>query len=76
MSSSLVDAQQLSERWPTMKLKVLPQQSFPYVCILCGNKFEYEELLEVHLNKEHDTSIAQLKGIAISTTGQQGPFKK
>lgn len=57
-----------------MKLKVVPDR--PYVCVLDGRRFETLKDLDKHLKEDHNTTMGEMKHIAISTTGQQGPFKK
>lgn len=44
-----------------------------HVCILCGSRCLDERLLDQHLQAVHQTTRDELRHVAVSTTGPQGP---
>jgi hypothetical protein len=57
-----------------MKLKSLPPK--PYVCILDGQRFVSLGDLDYHLKEDHNTTLSEMKNMAPSTTGPQGPEQR
>jgi hypothetical protein len=44
-----------------------------HACMLCGSRCLTAELLDEHLEKVHQTTRDELRHVAPTTTGPQGP---